>query len=191
MHESDRGLIQRMLKGEEAAFAAFFDLYAARLASFTARRSSFPEAMIEDIVQITLIKAVRNLARFRGDAALFTWLCEICGKEIIDQHRKAARHGEAIGITEAVEQIESVLWIRAQDLDPASEREQADHRRAVAATLNQLPANYSRALELKYGEGFSVEDIARTLGITTVAAQSLLARARIAFKSCWMEQATT
>ncbi len=191
MHESDRQLVQRMLNGEESAFKAFFDLYAPRLASFAARRSSFAEATIEDIVQTTLVKAIRNLSRFRGDSAIFTWLCGICGKEIINQHRKTLRQGEIVGINETTEQLETVLWIRAEELDPASEIELAEHRRAVARTLNQLPANYSRALELKYGDDLSVHDIASILGVTTVAAQSLLARARLAFKKYWVEQCAT
>ncbi len=191
MHESDRQLVQRMLNGEESAFKAFFDLYAPRLASFAARRSSFAEATIEDIVQTTLVKAIRNLSRFRGDSAIFTWLCGICGKEIINQHRKTLRQGEIVGINETTEQLETVLWIRAEELDPASEIELAEHRRAVARTLNQLPANYSRALELKYGDDLSVDDIASILGVTTIAAQSLLARARLAFKKYWVEQCAT
>ncbi len=191
MYESDRQLVQRMLNGEESAFKAFFDLYAPRLASFAARRSSFAEATIEDIVQTTLVKAIRNLSRFRGDSAIFTWLCGICGKEIINQHRKTLRQGEIVGINETTEQLETVLWIRAEELDPASEIELAEHRRAVARTLNQLPANYSRALELKYGDDLSVDDIASILGVTTIAAQSLLARARLAFKKYWVEQCAT
>src|SRR5262249_10235838 len=119
-----------MLNGDDAAFAAFFDLYAQKLASFTARRSSFPDATVEDIVQTTLIKALRSLACFRGEAALFTWLCGICSKEIINQHRKTLREGETIGVDEAAEQIETVLSIRAEDLDPASEMEAAEHRSA-------------------------------------------------------------
>ena len=188
MHESDRELIQRMLEGEEAAFTAFFNVYAPKLASFAARRSSFLDATIEDIVQTTLIKAIKNLSRFRGESAIFTWLCGICSKEIINQHRKTVRQGETVGINETTEQLETVLWIRAEDLDPATELELAEHRRAVARALNQLPASYSRALELKYGDDLSVDDIASILGVTTVAAQSLLARARVAFRKCWVEQ---
>jgi RNA polymerase sigma-70 factor (ECF subfamily) len=188
VYESDRELIQRMLNGEESALAAFFDLYAPKLAAFATRRASFPAATIEDIVQTTLVKALRNLSRFRGDSAVYTWLCGICSKEIINSHRAIARRGETVTMSEATEQLEPVLWIRAEELDPASEIETAEHRRAVAHTLNQLPANYARALELKYGDGFSVDDIARTLGVTTIAAQSLLARARLAFKKCWAER---
>ena len=180
-----------MLSGDESAFTAFFDLYAAKLASFAARRSSFPDATLEDIVQTTLIKAIRNLSRFRGDSAIFTWLCGICTKEIINQHRRQTRQGRTIDFDETAEQAEPVLWIRAEDLDPASQHEQSERRRAVVRALNQLPANYSRALELKYGDGFSVEDIAVMLGVSTIAAQSLLARARTAFKKYWVEQLAT
>jgi DNA-directed RNA polymerase specialized sigma24 family protein len=42
------------------------------------------------------------------------------------------------------------------------------------------------ALEAKYGDGLSVEEIAAMLGVTTIAAQSLLARAREAFRDLWI-----
>ena len=38
---------------------------------------------------------------------------------------------------------------------------------------------------IQYGDGFSVQEIAQMLGLTPIAAQSLLARARVAFKECW------
>jgi RNA polymerase sigma factor (sigma-70 family) len=66
--------------------------------------------------------------------------------------------------------------------------EAREHRSAVARTLNDLPERYSQALEWKYGDGFSVEEIAQMLGLSTIAAQSLLQRAREAFKESWGRQ---
>jgi RNA polymerase sigma-70 factor (ECF subfamily) len=51
--------------------------------------------------------------------------------------------------------------------------------------LETLPEHYARALEAKYGDGLSVEEIARQLGLTVVATQSLLARARETFRKLW------
>ena len=51
--------------------------------------------------------------------------------------------------------------------------------------LAAMPEHYARALEAKYGDGLSVEDIARELGLTSTAAQSLLARARQTFRARW------
>lgn len=186
MYQEDRKLVTRMLAGDARAFDAFFASYARRLAAFAARRTSFPAASIEDLVQITLIKAVRNLDRFRGEAALFTWLCEICRNEVISMQRKASRRPEHEDIDELVESDETLLELRAaEDTDPLCALETSSHRSAIAETLNGLPERYARALEWKYGDGFSVDEIARMLGLTTIAAQSLLARARVAFKQSW------
>src|SRR5262245_5171089 len=91
VHEEDRKLVRRMLAGDQRAFDAFYSAYAERLASFAARRSNLGADGIEDIVQITLIKAIRHLGNFRGEAALFTWLCEICRHELLSAMRVIAR----------------------------------------------------------------------------------------------------
>src|SRR4030081_3214766 len=91
MYESDRALVARMGAGDQRAFDEFFRSSAPRLAAFAARRSGLDAASVEDVVQSTLIKAIRNLASYRGEAALFTWLTEICRHELADVYRKAAR----------------------------------------------------------------------------------------------------
>ncbi|MEJ0036060.1 MAG: RNA polymerase sigma factor [Gammaproteobacteria bacterium] len=189
MYQEDRQLVTRMLAGDARAFDAFFASYARRLAAFAARRTAFPAASIEDLVQTTLIKAIRNLHRFRGEAALFTWLCEICRNELINLRRKASRRPEHDDIDELAESDDTLLELRAAETtNPLCALEMAAHRGAIAETLNGLPERYARALEWKYGDGFSVDEIARMLGLTTIAAQSLLARARVAFKQSWPEE---
>ena len=189
MYQEDRQLVARMLAGDARAFDAFFASYARRLAAFAARRTAFPAASIEDLVQTTLIKAIRSLDRFRGEAALFTWLCEICRNELINMQRAAARRPEHEDIDALVESDETLLELRASDdTDPLCALEMSSHRSVIAETLNGLPERYARALEWKYGDGFSVDEIARMLGLTTIAAQSLLARARVAFKQSWPEE---
>ena len=178
-----------MLAGDERAFDAFFASYAQRLAAFAARRANLPPATVEDVVQSPLIKAIRNLASFRGEAALFTWLCEICRNEIVDVMRKNARQPQHDSLDEVTQGDESPLEFRAPARDePLQVLELDSHRNTIAATLNGLPERYALALEWKYGDGHSVEEIARLLGLTTIAAQSLLARARLAFKTSWPEE---
>ena len=55
-------------------------------------------------------------------------------------------------------------------------------RRLVQSVLDSLPARYGDVLEWKYVEGRSVEEIGVRLGIGHTAAQSILARARAAFR---------
>jgi RNA polymerase sigma-70 factor (ECF subfamily) len=52
----------------------------------------------------------------------------------------------------------------------------------VHLTLDLLPEHYARALQWKYVDGLSVEQIATRLGLSGKAAESLLTRARQAFR---------
>jgi RNA polymerase sigma-70 factor (ECF subfamily) len=188
-HAEDQKLASRMLAGDQRAFDFFFSTYAQRLAAFAARRSSLDATGIEDVVQNTLVKAIRNLGRFRGEAALFTWLCGICRRELADLHRKAIRQPVHESFEAVSAATDTLLELpAADDLEPCAELELADHRGAIVTTLSVLPERYARALEWKYSDGFSVQEIAQMLGLTTIAAQSLLSRAREAFKECWLAE---
>ncbi len=190
--EADRRLVERMRAGEQSAFDAFFAAYAPRLAAFVARRSSLDPAGVEDMVQASLIKAIRNLESFRGEASLFTWTCTICRHELASLHRKMQRqplHESADGDSVV---RDTLLELRAPaDHEPHNELELEAHRGAVAKALNALPEKYARVFEWKYGDGFSVEEIAGMLGLTVVAVQSLLARARKEFKDVWLRESSS
>ena len=66
--------------------------------------------------------------------------------------------------------------------DPLRRCDRAELKRLIHAVLDRLPGRYGDALEWKYIEGHSVEEIGERLGIGHTAAQSLLARARVAFR---------
>ncbi len=186
MYEADRALVARMSAGEQPAFDEFFNANAPRLVAFLARRSRLDPASLEDVVQCALIKAVRNLASYRGEAALLTWLTEICRHELADVHRKAARRPAHVSL-DAIG-ANAVLELRIPEhREPVSELQVASQQAQVMRVLDGLPAHYARALEAKYGDGMSVEEMARELELTIIAVQSLLARAREAFRDRWQE----
>jgi RNA polymerase sigma-70 factor, ECF subfamily len=185
MYESDRALVARMSAGDQRAFDEFFHSSAPRLAAFAARRSGLDAASVEDVVQNTLVKAIRNLASYRGEAALFTWLTEICRHELADVYRKAGRRPDHASLDELNSASRHAhLRVPAQQ-EPAVQIETEMRRSAVLRALRALPERYALALEAKYRDGFSVDEIARLLGLTSTAAQSLLARARDAFRERW------
>jgi RNA polymerase sigma-70 factor (ECF subfamily) len=180
----DRQLANRMLAGEERAFEVFFETYFPRIYRFTLPRVGRDEAMAKDVVQATLIKAMRKLGDWRGDAALFTWLCQICRHEIADQVRSQRRHSDKVVLIEDSAEVRAALEsIEAPAADDPLRRADSDElKRLVHAVLDRLPNRYGEALEWKYVEGRSVEEIGELLGIGHTAAQSLLARARGAFR---------
>jgi RNA polymerase sigma-70 factor (ECF subfamily) len=181
-------LVARMRRGDERAFHQFFDAYASRLGAFVARRGSLDAAAIEDVVQVTLINAIRGLATFRGKSALFTWLCQICRNVLADARRKAATQPRTQSFDELAEERPLAAIIELTDFrDPLDECEADSTRGAVRRVINKLPARYARVLELRFGDELTVPEISRTLQMTEDAAESLLTRARQAFRAAWSE----
>ena len=180
----ERELVRRMLDGEEPAFTEFFSTYFPRVFRFALPRLRRDEDAAKDVVQATLIKARRGLDGWRGEAALFTWLCQICRREIADHVRSARRRSDRVVLIEDSEEVQAALEaIEAPSGDDPLRRCTGDEvGRLVHAVLDRLPGRYGEALEWKYVEGRSVEEIGDRLGIGHTAAQSLLARARVAFR---------
>ena len=180
----ERELVRRMLDGEEPAFTEFFSTNFPRVFRFALPRLRRDEDAAKDVVQATLIKAMRGLDGWRGDAALFTWLCQICRREIADHVRSARRRSDRVVLIEDSEEVQAALEaIEAPPGDDPLRRCTGDEvGRLVHAVLDRLPGRYGEALEWKYVEGRSVEEIGDRLGIGHTAAQSLLARARVAFR---------
>jgi RNA polymerase sigma-70 factor (ECF subfamily) len=182
----EQDLVERMRRGEQRAFDQFFDAYAARLGAFAARRSALDAAAIEDVVQVTMINALRGLSGFRGGSALFTWLCQICRNHLADVRRKSARQPPVQSLdTLAAAKPQATLLELTDFRDPLDECAQDSTRGAVRRAVNQLPATYARILELRYGDDLTVPEIARILQVSEDAAESRLARARQAFREGW------
>lgn len=175
-------LVEAMRSGDEQAFRRFFRDYVPRLFRFVLPRVHAHEATAEEVCQMTMSRAMRFIHSYRGEAALFSWLCSIARNEIADAH--ARRKRDAVLLPEDDESVRGVLdTLAAPDSDaPHGTHERREESRVVHVVLDRLPPNYARALELKYLEDQSVEQIADELKLTLIAAQSLLARARAAFR---------
>jgi RNA polymerase sigma-70 factor (ECF subfamily) len=182
----ERQLLERMRRGEQRAFEQFFDAYAARLGAFAARRSALDAASLEDVVQSTMINAMRNLGGFRGGSTLFTWLCQICRNQLADIRRKQARQPVTHSLEQMIEERPRAEVIQLSDFrDPLDECAVDDERGAVRRAINRLPPHHARILELRFGDELTVPEIARVLQVSESAAESQLVRARAAFRSEW------
>ena len=144
----EQQLLTRMQAGDQRSFGQFFDAYASRLAAFAARRSPLDASALEDVVQQTLINAMRNLSQFRGDATVFTWLCQICRNLLADARRKAARQPEVASLDAMVEAEPSAIPVQLLDYrDPLDECAADSTRSAVRRSVNALPPRYARIIE--------------------------------------------
>lgn len=181
--EKDRSLAARVAAGDQGAFDEFFKEYFPRLFRFTLTRVDNSEELAEEIVQRTMCIVVRKMGSFRGEALLFTWLCQICRNEtsaVFRDRKLELREDVSIEDHPAVQAaLESIA---ADDGRPESAQRRDEIANFVRVTLEHLPVNYASALEMKYVQGCSVRDIASYLSIGEKAAESILSRARLAFR---------
>jgi RNA polymerase sigma-70 factor (ECF subfamily) len=179
----DRVLVEKLLARDERAFTEFFDTYAPRLFRFAMRRAG-DEDLAEEITQTTLIAAVKKLKTWRGEASLFTWLCTISRRQLVDHWRKAQRQPELRPLDDDPE-VRAALESLAVGGGPDVADKLLDSRRLterVQITLDYLPDRYGDVLEWKYLQGLSVNEIAERLALTPKAVESTLTRARQAFR---------
>jgi RNA polymerase sigma-70 factor (ECF subfamily) len=182
----DAALVRRMRRGDEQAFDEFFDAYFDRVFRFAARRTGDPDAA-QDIAQATLIIAVRKLDAWRGEAALFTWLCAICRREVTAHWDRTRRQPPMRPIRKSIDARAALEQIAAGSDTPERAFERDELAALVQLTLDYLPDRYGDVLEWKYIEGRAVTEIAARLESTPKAVESLLTRARQAFREGFAE----
>lgn len=178
----DKALARRVAKGEEASFRQFFDHYYPRVYRFCIRRMK--EDAAEDVAQAVMVQAIRKIATYRGEATLFTWICQIARNQIARAYKSDAKHAHLVAIEDS-EQIRAEVESLETDplLTPEGATQQLQRQQLVQLILDHLPGNYGSVLEWKYVEGLSVNEIAERLETTAIAVQSMLARARVAFQA--------
>jgi RNA polymerase sigma-70 factor (ECF subfamily) len=182
---NDRQLVERLLAGDERAFRGFFDEYFDRLYRFALSRTRGDTHLAEEAAQRALCRAVRRLDSYRGEAALFTWLVQICRNELADLFEAAGRDASRTISIDSSERVRAVAEQVAGDStsDPAHARQADDAGLVVRQVLDTLPGRYAEVLEWKYLDELGTQEIAARLGTTFEAAQSTLQRARGAFRS--------
>lgn len=153
-------------------------------------------ATAEDLVQETLLVALRNLKKYRGDASFQTWLVSILKRKIADDYRrraKEAKHGnqtpeETDGSQEFTRQGK---WQRApQPLEGADSKspeqvaEEAEFWGVLSQCVAQLPTHLARAFRLKTLADNEHEAVCHHEGITGKNLSVRLHRARLMLRRC-------
>ncbi|MBT8061396.1 MAG: RNA polymerase sigma factor [Gammaproteobacteria bacterium] len=184
---ADKKLAARLLKGDRASFDLFFNNYFPRIYRFALVRLGYDHDLAEETAQTVLCQALSKMSTFRGEAPLFSWLCTFTRYEI---SRQVKARGRAQGDTELREEdpsvraaLESLLCTTRNDPDVAAYQQELS--RLVLVTLDYLPSLYADALERKYVHGDSVRAIASRIGKSEKATESILTRARAAFREAF------
>jgi RNA polymerase sigma-70 factor (ECF subfamily) len=187
LRPDDRALVKRMRAGDESAFEEFFDANFHGLYRFALTRLDEDTELAKEVAQAAICKAFEKLGTYRGEAPLFSWLCSICRFEISGHFRRLRRAPPDMDLPEEAMESRGALESIPFNLDdPENQLLRREVARLVHLTVDHLSPTYANVLEWKYTEGLSVKEIATQLGITPKAAESLLGRARQAFRDGFM-----
>ena len=126
----------------------------------------------EDLVQETLLKVLRNLGRYRGQAAFKTWVFTIARNLCLDHLRVSGR--SRLRLLGSLEPDEG----QASTPDPRERLELAESRAQVAAAMTALAPEARELLLLRIYHGLSYREIARLRGVAPAGMGTRLLRAR-------------
>jgi len=173
-------LIARVKGGDSEAFFELVRPYerAAFLAAVSLVKN---DADAEEVCQEAILKAFKNISRFRQEAKFSTWLIQICINEAKMKLRKDRRH-----LYESVDegqQNDEGDYIPRDFADwreiPSEALEQKELRKALTNALNTLPEKYRTVLILRDVQHLSITETATMLGLSEANVKTRLCRARL------------
>ncbi|MFP6581023.1 MAG: RNA polymerase sigma factor [Candidatus Hydrogenedentota bacterium] len=168
---NEAGLTDAARIGSEAAWRDLYHRYFDRLYGFVFLRAGRHVQRTEEVVQESWMTAVRKIRQFDPNRGSFeAWLFGIAQNTLLNHRRKWRRSN-----TEEIAYDHSAT-------DQARGTEIVQTRELVGLTLSGIPMDYADILRAKYTEGYSVAEISATWKRSEKAVESLLTRARNAFK---------
>ena len=163
----ERAVRDAVLAGDRAAWRAWYDEHFEPLAAYVRWRCGGLPDLADDVLQETWLTAVRRLRAFDpAKGPFFAWLCGIAFNAVRNDVRGRKRRRES-------------------PLPPDRAAPQAQNPERVAAALAALPEHYEAVLRAKYLDRQTVDEIAAGRGESAKAVESLLGRARQAFREAY------
>jgi RNA polymerase sigma-70 factor (ECF subfamily) len=180
-NETDAALRQRVVDGEQAAFADLMRRYNRRLYR-VARSILRDDAEAEDALQDAYIQAYRALPDFRGESSLATWLTRIVMNAALMRRRSSGRMAEVIELGAEPLLDEMAAGREAGRAEAADQPEQmfqrTQARGLIEAKIDGLPEVFRTVFILRAVEELSVEETGKLLGIPDATVRSRYFRAR-------------
>jgi RNA polymerase sigma-70 factor (ECF subfamily) len=173
----ERQLVRRAQKGEKEAFEILLRRHQHRVFA-VARGILKRQEDVEDISQQVFVKAYFSLKRFDQRAAFSTWLYKITVNECWDLLRKRKARPLVYEADFSEEQSRQFGATEREADNGPDTSERMAMRQRLDNMLAQLDDRDRAMLILKEVEGFSVEEIADSLGLNANTVKVRLFRAR-------------
>jgi RNA polymerase sigma-70 factor (ECF subfamily) len=165
----DQAIVKRAARGDAKAHEIIYRAFATPVYSICLRFTRVP-AQAEDLVQETFIEIMRSIARFRGEAALGSWIRRIAVTKSLMYLRSAwTARGQSLADD----------WdeFTAGDAAALGVSAHPDDALDLDSALANLPSVSRTVVWLHDVEGFTHKEIAQFMGKSESFSKSQLSRA--------------
>jgi RNA polymerase sigma-70 factor, ECF subfamily len=174
MNPGDNDLVKKVKKGSQDAFKILYLKYSGLLYTYILHNLGNNQEVVQDIWQDTWCIAIEKIDNFQFKSSFFTWLCSIAKNKIYDYYRQSKRQTLFVSTEKLPFDIDS------EEID--IELIDAETQSNVVMVFATLTDDYTYLLTAKYIENKSTDEIAKVIGKSYKATESMLTRARDAFR---------
>lgn len=169
-YTTDTEWLDACRRGERVAQRWLYEKYAGKM-YYVCLRYLGDADDAQDVMHDAFVKVFASIARFRGEAALETWISRIMANTSINSIRKQARRGikKDIDDLKLADQSDTTGMIETPNSLSAQE---------VLKMITELPVGYRTVLSMYALDGYTHQEIAKALGISEGTSKSQLAKAR-------------
>ena len=157
--------MDRIRRGDRGAFSELYRLYHPRLYGYLRRLLPNP-ATAEEVLDDVMLVVWKDARKFRGDAAVSTWVIGIAYRKALTAMRAERRYQAPLDRSADVSAVAGVS---------------SHHDEWIRAALMQLSPDHRQVVELTYFSGFSYQEIATIVNcpVNTVKTRMFHARRRL------------
>ncbi|HXI62492.1 MAG TPA: sigma-70 family RNA polymerase sigma factor [Pyrinomonadaceae bacterium] len=180
---SEDQFLEKLRRGDALAYERLVAEHSGDVYALLYRLTTDAEES-RDLTQETFLRAFQSIDRFRGDSSLKTWIYRIAINQARNRWRwwRRRKRDVTISLDATDEHRDKPLAATLpSDNSPSPEQETLAHEREaqLREALQGLRRSYREAVILRDVEGFSYEEIARTLQISIGTVKSRISRGRL------------
>ncbi len=189
IRDNESALIYDLRAGDGAAYEKLIDKFEQPVFNLVSRVMDDP-ADAADVVQEVFLKVFRNIASFRRDSSLKTWIYRIAVNEARNHRRWFSRHRRnEVGLeAEPGETRGYQDWLPDPGQSPYETALTHETHDLIEAALARVNPKFRAALVLREIEGLSYEEISEILDISLGTVKSRILRGREALRKHLADQ---
>ncbi len=168
MQIDDDVLVGEILAGSQLAFGVLVNRYERLIYQISYRHAQCAESAM-DLCQNVFLKIHQRLDSYQGSGTFKGWMLRLAHNECLDWLRRQRHEQHSVDLDE--------LDLPSGAAAPEAAANHADQQRVLQAELGKLSEKHRLAVNLRYFEQYSLNEIAEVLECSEGTVKSILFRA--------------